>query len=72
MSRRTHKTVNLPTELVDRIDKTVAEGQTTTAVSRDDFVRQAVNLLFLALEKPITAVRPLQRIQDAVDEARVK
>lgn len=60
MSRRTHKTVNLTTELVDRIDRIVAEGKTTTAVSRDDFVRQAIGLLFLATAEsrppPLTLV----------------
>ncbi|MEK6985511.1 MAG: hypothetical protein AABX89_03900 [Candidatus Thermoplasmatota archaeon] len=69
MSRRGHKTVNLPAALVEKIDCIVEAGNLTTATSRDDFVRQAVGLLFLALDKPSAIARPLQDLQADADQA---
>ncbi|MEK6974945.1 MAG: ribbon-helix-helix domain-containing protein [Candidatus Thermoplasmatota archaeon] len=67
MTRRGYKTVNLPAALVERIDRIVQDGSIASATSRDDFVRQAVNLLMLAIDAGPHAPRPLELVQAYAD-----
>lgn len=70
MSRRGHKTVNLPVPVCDLLDRIVASG-VTTALSRDEAVRQALFLYATALRgRP--APEAWAEIHWAVDELRSK
>jgi len=62
MSRRSYKTVNLPSHVVDWTDSTL-NGSPLGIKSRDEFVRIAVAVLGTALQPPHGGEAPLETVQ---------
>lgn len=70
LSRRGVKTANLPESVTNRIDALVRKGDLTTARNRDEFVRQAVAILIIALTGPTTGDKSLDILLRELVHAR--